>query len=78
MRIEDVSPEWWGFKSGFVLGGYLGSNSTRKKATKTGDAQKINERTAFNEDDQENLYNLVQVCVHAKFFLCKLYDLLDY
>ncbi|GAY39188.1 hypothetical protein CUMW_042430 [Citrus unshiu] len=60
MRIEDVSPEWWGFKSGFVSGGYLGSNSTRKKATKTGDAQKINERTAFNEDDQENLYNLVQ------------------
>lgn len=60
MRIEDVSLEWWGFKSGFVSGGYLGSNSTRKKATKTGDAQKINERTAFNEDDQENLYNLVQ------------------
>lgn len=60
MIIEDVSPEWWGFKSGFVSGGYLGANSTRKKATKIGDAQKINERTAFNEDDQENLYNLVQ------------------
>lgn len=60
MRIEDVSPEWWGFKNGFVSGGYLGANTTRKKATKAGDAQKINERTAFNEDDQENLYNLVQ------------------
>lgn len=77
MRIEDVSPEWWGFKNGFVSGGYLGANSTRKKAT-NGDAQKCNERTAFCEDDQENLYNLVQVCVLANFFLCKLYDLLNY
>ncbi|KAK0587758.1 hypothetical protein LWI29_028399 [Acer saccharum] len=57
---EQVNPEWWGYKYGFISGGYLGAKSSRKKSLKTGDAKKSNERTMFCEDDQENLYKLVQ------------------
>ncbi|KAJ4712005.1 PIN2/TERF1-interacting telomerase inhibitor 1-like [Melia azedarach] len=59
-KMEDVPPDWWGFKYGFVSGGYLGANSTRKKRVKAEGDQRSNERTTFCEDDQENLYNLVQ------------------
>ncbi|CAN8245437.1 unnamed protein product [Cochlearia groenlandica] len=53
-KIEEPSPDWWGFKSGFVSGGLLGAKSGKKKSSKT------NKRRMFSEDDQENLYNLVQ------------------
>ncbi|TXG50571.1 hypothetical protein EZV62_023095 [Acer yangbiense] len=59
-KNEQVNPEWWGYKYGFISGGYLGAKSSRKKSLKTGDAKKSNERTMFCEDDQENLYKLVQ------------------
>lgn len=54
--LKDISPDWWGFKYGFVSGGLLGAESRRK-------LKNVNpqERTAFHEDDQENLYKLVQV-----------------
>ncbi|GMN31914.1 hypothetical protein TIFTF001_003464 [Ficus carica] len=53
--LKDISPDWWGFKYGFVSGGLLGAESRRK-------LKNVNpqERTAFHEDDQENLYKLVQ------------------
>ncbi|KAG6388278.1 hypothetical protein SASPL_153480 [Salvia splendens] len=50
-RTQDVPSDWWGYKLGFVVGGMLGAESRRKKSL---------ERTMFNEDDQENLYNLAQ------------------
>ncbi|KAL0330029.1 UNVERIFIED_CONTAM: G-patch domain-containing protein 1 [Sesamum radiatum] len=53
-KVQDVPPEWWGYKLGFVTGGLLGAESRRKKSLLS------NERTTFNEDDQENLYKLVQ------------------
>ncbi|GMJ06244.1 hypothetical protein like AT1G63980 [Hibiscus trionum] len=56
---ESVPPEWWGHKYGFVSGGLLGE-STRKKSIKTGKSKNLTERTVFFEDDQENLYKLVQ------------------
>ncbi|KAL5814240.1 hypothetical protein ACOSQ3_025030 [Xanthoceras sorbifolium] len=59
-KTEDISSEWWGYKYGFVSGGYLGAKSSRKKSLKTGEAEKGSERTMFCEDDQENLYKLVQ------------------
>jgi Pin2-interacting protein X1 len=59
-QVEELSPDWWGFKSGFVSGGFLGAESRRKKSQTTENAQKSNERTVFCEDDQENLYYLVQ------------------
>ncbi|KAK4435402.1 G-patch domain-containing protein 1 [Sesamum alatum] len=52
--VQDVPPEWWGYKLGFVTGGLLGAESRRKKSLLS------NERKTFNEDDQENLYKLVQ------------------
>ncbi|EXC34351.1 PIN2/TERF1-interacting telomerase inhibitor 1 [Morus notabilis] len=55
---EDISPDWWGFKFGFISGGFLGAESRRK--FKNGNAQNSKERTVFHEDDQENLYKLVQ------------------
>ncbi|GLT90847.1 hypothetical protein SLE2022_087640 [Rubroshorea leprosula] len=58
-KAEDVSAEWWGHKFGFVSGGLLGAES-RKQLLKTGEAQKCTEKTVFFEDDQENLYKLVQ------------------
>ncbi|KAG2302770.1 hypothetical protein Bca4012_061100 [Brassica carinata] len=53
-EIEEPSSDWWGFKSGFVSGGLLGAKSSKKKSSKS------NERKMFCEDDQENLYNMVQ------------------
>jgi hypothetical protein len=61
-KVEDVSSDWWGYQHGFVSGGFLGARSSRKKSLITEEVQTRNERTVFFEDDQENLYNLVQVC----------------
>ena len=55
-RAQDVPSDWWGYKLGFVVGGMLGAESRRKKSL---------ERTMFNEEDQENLYNLAQVCSYV-------------
>ncbi|KAF5753378.1 putative G-patch domain-containing protein [Helianthus annuus] len=54
---KEISREWWGNKFGFVSGGLLGAQSKRKKSLTN---QGCNKRTAFHEDDQENLYKLVQ------------------
>jgi hypothetical protein len=54
-QAEDVT--WWGHKLGFVSGGFLGAKSWKNKARKG----PSNVRQMFGEDDQENLYNLVQV-----------------
>ncbi|KAI3812906.1 hypothetical protein L1987_17619 [Smallanthus sonchifolius] len=54
---KEISPEWWGNKFGFISGGLLGAQSKRKKCLTS---QSCNKRTAFHEDDQENLYKLVQ------------------
>ncbi|XP_076898709.1 G-patch domain-containing protein 1-like [Bidens hawaiensis] len=54
---KEISAEWWGHKFGFVSGGLLGAQSKRKKSVTN---QSSNKRTAFHEDDQENLYKLVQ------------------
>jgi Pin2-interacting protein X1 len=53
-KIEEPSTDWWGFKSGFVSGGLLGAKSGKKKSSEA------NERKMFSENDQENLYNMVQ------------------
>lgn len=64
---KEISPDWWGNKFGFVSGGLLGAQSKRKKSNSTSEiTQNSNKRTAFYEEDQENLYKLVQVCT---FFL---------
>lgn len=55
-----VSSEWWGYKYGFISGGYLGAESKRRKGLQTKSNENVHERTAFHEDDQENLYKLVQ------------------
>lgn len=59
-EVTGVSPEWWGFKCGFVSGGFLGAQSRGKKSLPSQNAQNPQERVAFHEEDQENLYNLVQ------------------
>ncbi|WCJ26364.1 D111/G-patch domain-containing protein [Euphorbia peplus] len=58
-KTKDLPPDWWGFKSGFVSGGFLGARN-KKKSSRTGKAEDPNKRTAFHEEDQENLYKLVQ------------------
>ncbi|KAK4490768.1 hypothetical protein RD792_001476 [Penstemon davidsonii] len=59
-KDQEVPPEWWGHKFGFVVGGLLGAELRRKKSVLTGADKNPNKRTTFNEDDQENLYKLVQ------------------
>ncbi|XP_076946268.1 G-patch domain-containing protein 1-like [Bidens hawaiensis] len=55
------SPDWWGYKFGFVSGGFLGAQSRKRKSSTTKDAENCNnKRTMFHEEDQENLYKLVQ------------------
>ncbi|KAF3448619.1 hypothetical protein FNV43_RR09332 [Rhamnella rubrinervis] len=56
--LEDLPPDWWGYKYGFISGGFLGAESRRR--LKFENTQKCNERTVFFEEDQENLYKLVQ------------------
>ncbi|KAJ1405975.1 G-patch domain [Sesbania bispinosa] len=55
-----IPPEWWGYKYGFVSGGYLGAESKKRKSLMSKSAKNGLERTAFYEEDQENLYKLVQ------------------
>lgn len=65
---EHQSAEWWGHKHGFVWGGLLGAKSEVKKpvalkesqCSDVGNGQVSTIRNAFCEEDQENLYNLVQ------------------
>ncbi|GJN30144.1 hypothetical protein PR202_gb18426 [Eleusine coracana subsp. coracana] len=52
-QADDVN--WWGHKYGFVSGGFLGATSRKNKRK-----DPVNIRQAFAEEDQENLYNLVQ------------------
>ncbi|KAK9103739.1 hypothetical protein Sjap_020993 [Stephania japonica] len=53
--------EWWGHKYGFISGGFLGDQFVRKKPLRGGEEVHAPEkRTAFFEEDQENLYKLVQ------------------
>ncbi|KAL6847524.1 hypothetical protein ACP4OV_022550 [Aristida adscensionis] len=54
-QADDVN--WWGHKYGFVSGGFLGAASRKKKSSRKDPA---NVRQTFAEEDQENLYNLVQ------------------
>ncbi|CAA6669817.1 unnamed protein product [Spirodela intermedia] len=57
--IEDVPLDWWGHKYGFVSGGFLGASRTRSYSLKT--SQCLSEKSdGFLEEDQENLYKLVQ------------------
>ncbi|KAL8106926.1 G-patch domain-containing protein 1 [Apium graveolens] len=57
---EEMPVDWWGYKSGFVSGGLLGAQSKKKKIVSGEPTHNPHERTAFHEEDQENLYNLVQ------------------
>ncbi|CAH9089782.1 unnamed protein product [Cuscuta epithymum] len=54
-----VTPDWWGHKFGFVMGGFLGAQSRQKKSS-AADELDFSKRTTFCEDDQENLYNRAQ------------------
>ncbi|XP_050229035.1 G-patch domain-containing protein 1 [Mercurialis annua] len=58
-RAKAVSQDWWGYKTGFVSGGFLGAQNKRK-SNRHRNGENNNERTAFHEEDQENLYKLVQ------------------
>ncbi|KAL6006733.1 hypothetical protein ACLOJK_032226 [Asimina triloba] len=63
MTDSSISLEWWGHKHGFVSGGFLGAQSfvkLSKSSQHHATAQPLDERTAFAEEDQENLYKLVQ------------------
>ncbi|KAF7828224.1 PIN2/TERF1-interacting telomerase inhibitor 1-like [Senna tora] len=59
-KYPEIPPDWWGYKHGFVSGGLLGAESKRKKSRTSENTKSTTERTAFHEEDQENLYKLVQ------------------
>ncbi|KAM1080065.1 hypothetical protein ACFX15_014212 [Malus domestica] len=54
---KEIPLDWWGHKYGFIRGGLLGAEMKRRKLEIS---QNGNERKMFHEDDQVNLYNLVQ------------------
>ncbi|KAG9452970.1 hypothetical protein H6P81_005874 [Aristolochia fimbriata] len=54
---KDLCAPWWGSKFGFVSGGFLGE---QRKAVKLSNKGKTNQGRGFAEEDQENLYKLVQ------------------
>ncbi|XP_068650867.1 G-patch domain-containing protein 1 [Aristolochia californica] len=53
----DPSVQWWGCKYGFVSGGFLGEP---RRAEKLSNKTRTNQGGGFAEEDQENLYKLVQ------------------
>ena len=55
-KDEEELAQWWGHKYGFVSGGFLGAQSRTSKSGSSKDTGK-----GFAEEDQENLYKLVQV-----------------
>lgn len=57
-QADDVN--WWGHKFGFISGGFLGATSRKHKSLRKDPA---NVRQTFAEEDQEKLYNLVQVAI---------------
>lgn len=62
---KDVPLDWWGHRNGFVWGGFLGTRSSKGKTlasrkSECSSTEPINV-AAFAEQDQENLYKLVQV-----------------
>ncbi|XP_045820811.1 G-patch domain-containing protein 1 [Trifolium pratense] len=59
-KCPDIHPDWWGNKYGFVSGGFLGAASKKKKSSTSEIAKSGMARTPFFEQDQEDLYNLVQ------------------
>lgn len=65
--VDRVIVDWWGAKHGFVRGGVLGGTSRNVKVRKEMEGEKgeifelgMGCREAFCEQDQENLYNIVQ------------------
>lgn len=77
-KDEGISPDWWGNKFGFVSGGFLGARSRKRKSSISEDAQDFTKRTVFHEQDQENLYNLVQVCTPSVIIFCPVLHYLSY
>jgi len=59
--LPEIAADWWGTKYGFVRSGALGS---KVRETVNGERPRQNGRTQFSEQDQENLYNLVNVSCH--------------
>ncbi|CAL9156196.1 unnamed protein product [Musa hybrid cultivar] len=60
LKAEDA--QWWGHNHGFVSGGFLGTKSHATKSCLQKDSRFLasNKRNTFAEEDQENLYKLVQ------------------
>lgn len=61
-KDEAELAQWWGHKYGFISGGFLGAQSRTRKSGSSKDSEPLstNTRKAFAEEDQENLYKLVQ------------------
>ena len=59
--MQELAADWWGSKYGFVRGGALGSKQVQVRETVNGERPSQNGRTQFSEQDQENLYNMVNV-----------------
>ncbi|KAK1264647.1 hypothetical protein QJS04_geneDACA024277 [Acorus gramineus] len=58
-----TSESWWGHKHGFISGGFLGAQSHPRKPLSKDSCEAVNgpnKRVTFDEEDQENLYKLVQ------------------
>ncbi|KAK1314369.1 hypothetical protein QJS10_CPA06g01158 [Acorus calamus] len=61
-----TSESWWGHKHGFISGGFLGAQSHPRKPLSKDSCEAVNgpnKRVTFDEEDQENLYKLVQEIV---------------
>lgn len=62
--LQELAADWWGTKFGFVRGGALGSKQVQVREIVNGERPSENVRIQFSEQDQENLYNMVNVSCH--------------
>ncbi|XP_078155426.1 D111/G-patch domain-containing protein [Carex rostrata] len=58
--VPEIKADWWGHKQGFTFGGLLGARSNKLCKARSSDDNSAYVRKTFAEEDQENLYNLVQ------------------
>ncbi|WOL04047.1 G patch domain-containing protein 4 [Canna indica] len=60
--LKHEDEQWWGHKLGFISGGFLGAklHTTKFSSGKDSQPPTSSKRRTFAEEDQENLYKLVQ------------------
>lgn len=69
-NLKKENENWWGHKHGFISGGFLGAKLHSARSCSRKESQPDpSKRKTFAEEDQENLYKLVQAGAFQKILV---------